>query len=132
MAGLGVIPITSDEIRSLNRIAIHQSGGELGVLSQTILQNCADLITNEFFGLEQQKGLFRKAAALMECISLGHAFLDGNKRTALLAVDEFLDRNGFMFIPDDLTVDVSMKAARGEMSIADLETWLRKCSKPTF
>jgi len=132
MAGLRVVPITLDEIRRLNQTAIDQTGGEAGVLNHSTLQNCADLITNEFYGIEQHTGLFTKAAALMECISLGHAFVDGNKRTALLAVDEFLDRNGFMFIPNNMTVDISIKTAKGELSIKELETWIRNCSRPTF
>lgn len=132
MSRVGLLPITADEVRRLNTVAIEQSGGELGVLNQSNIENCCDLITNVFYGIEQHIGLLRKAAALMECISLGHAFLDGNKRTALLAVDEFLFRNGWIFIPDNKTIDISIRTARGEVSIDKLEAWIQSCSKPTL
>ena len=39
--------------------------------------------------------LVEMAAALMESLFINHPFLDGNKRTALVATDTFLRLNGF-------------------------------------
>jgi death on curing protein len=129
---MGIIPITSEEIKKFNKIAIEQTGGELGIVNESVSQDCSDLLTNQFFGLEQHVGVFRKAAALMDCISLRHGFLDGNKRTALLAVEEFLFRNGWIFLPDTKTIEISIKTAKGEVTLDELETWIRSCSKPKF
>jgi death-on-curing protein len=127
---MGIIPVTSEEIKKFNKIAIEQTGGELGIVNHSVSQDCSDLLTNQFFGVEQYVGVFRKAAALMECISLRHGFLDGNKRTALIAVEEFLFRNGWIFSPDTKTTEISIKTAKGELTIEELEIWLKNFSKP--
>ncbi|KAK2814065.1 hypothetical protein FQN50_000469 [Emmonsiellopsis sp. PD_5] len=43
----------------------------------------------------RQENIFQLAANLSEKIMQNHAFMDGNKRTALLAADMFLKVNGF-------------------------------------
>lgn len=45
--------------------------------------------------------IYRKAAALTESLSKNHGFIDGNKRSALLALHLFLDRSGYgLVVPD--------------------------------
>jgi death-on-curing protein len=48
--------------------------------------------------------LIRQAAILAVGISHAQAFVDGNKRTALIAMDVFLRENGSAFIGDDLAL----------------------------
>ncbi|OAX81847.1 hypothetical protein ACJ72_03812 [Emergomyces africanus] len=43
----------------------------------------------------QQENIFQLAANLSEKIMKNHAFMDGNKRAALLAADMFLSVNGY-------------------------------------
>ena len=43
----------------------------------------------------KEKDVFQLAANLSEKIMKNHAFQDGNKRTALLAADMFLEINGY-------------------------------------
>ena len=42
----------------------------------------------------QTRGINRKAAVLMKSIVQGHAFRDGNKRTAFIAAETLLEANG--------------------------------------
>jgi len=44
----------------------------------------------------------RKAAALVQSIACNHAFIDGNKRTALMALHHFLTRSGYRLLPEDV------------------------------
>lgn len=39
--------------------------------------------------------IHQKAAALLQSLSRNHGFIDGNKRTAFLVVDLFLQRSGY-------------------------------------
>jgi hypothetical protein len=64
MSGIGIVSITSDEIIKLNIIAIEQSGGVPGVLNESTVENCSDLITNVFFGVQQHFDLMRRALNL--------------------------------------------------------------------
>jgi death-on-curing protein len=45
------------------------------------------------------RSIERKAAALFESLACGHAFNDGNKRTAVLLVDLLLERSGYTLQP---------------------------------
>lgn len=47
------------------------------------------------FGQELHKSIFQKAAALFHALIANHPFTNGNKRTAVVALDHFLLANGY-------------------------------------
>jgi death-on-curing protein len=64
------------------------------------------------FGEEAYKTLSEKVAALFESLACNHAFLDGNKRTAVVAAIHMLNWNGYDLRASDcdvvhLAVDVA-------------------------
>lgn len=70
------------------------------------------------------------AAALAAAYAFGlcnnHSFLDGNKRTAYVVAETFLDLNGYaMNAPDDAVVNTMLAVASGVMSEEQLAKWLR-------
>jgi death-on-curing protein len=69
-----------------------------------------------------------KAAYLIWCLVNNHPFVDGNKRTAFQAADVFLRANGYKIVGvDPLEVVTELAGvAVAQITIADLETWLRK------
>lgn len=74
--------------------------------------------------------LIRQAAILAVGISQTQAFVDGNKRIALIAMDVFLRENGTVFAGDDLTVTEHLIQVAGEIDDRDratdrFEAWLR-------
>ena len=50
---------------------------------------------------EDDVDLINLAVRLLESVARGHAFKDGNKRTAWLAAGSFLQINGCVFAPPD-------------------------------
>lgn len=67
------------------------------------------------------------AAAYAFGIARNHAFVDGNKRVALLALETFLLDNGFELVADDIaTYEAVMKLAGGEMGERGFGEWIRK------
>lgn len=69
----------------------------------------------------------RLAAHYGIAIAKGHAFRDGNKRTALLAVDAFLDQNGVRFYIDDAKAEaepIFRGVASGEIDQDELSAWI--------
>lgn len=75
------------------------------------------------------------AAALAAAYGFGlaknHAFVDGNKRTALVALELFLAINGFELTADDRQcVMVMLSVASGAFSESELAEWIRKHVKP--
>jgi death-on-curing protein len=74
------------------------------------------------------------AAALTANYAYGlvknHAFVDGNKRIALVAPELFLELNGYELNADDAQcVLVILSVASGACSQEDLADWIRRCAK---
>jgi death-on-curing protein len=70
------------------------------------------------------------AAALAAAYAFGlcgkHCFLDGNKRTAWVVAETFLDLNAFtMGAPDEAVVITMMAVASGAMPEKQLAKWFR-------
>lgn len=71
------------------------------------------------------------AAALAHGIARGHPFVDGNKRTSLVAAELFLALNGFRLALDDgAVVAIWLSLAAGEVDEAGLAQHLRDALQP--
>lgn len=77
---------------------------------------------------EYYKGVFLKAAALLRSLICDHPFLDGNKRTAVIAVAAFLELNGWEFAASQHeVVRFALRIAKGwERDLRRIKSWLRK------
>ncbi|HZZ36504.1 MAG TPA: type II toxin-antitoxin system death-on-curing family toxin, partial [Caulobacteraceae bacterium] len=65
------------------------------------------------------------AAIYAAAISGNHPFIDGNKRTAFLALGLFLEKNGKTLIADQADAARTMlKLAAGAITTEDLAAWL--------
>ncbi len=74
---------------------------------------------------------FDKAAAIMESIVQRHPFVDGNKRTALLAGAALLHLAGYDFMaPRTEMVEVPVALAEREITTEELSRWFRKHARP--
>jgi len=71
------------------------------------------------------------AAAYAFGLAKNHAFVDGNKRIALVALEAFLMLNGFDLKADDAQcVLVILSVAAGSFSEDELADWIRRNMKP--
>ena len=62
---------------------------------------------------------------------LNHPFIDGNKRTAYVAMELFLRLNGFRFTAGDAEAVVMFLAmAAGELPDAEFIAWVRMYAQP--
>jgi len=66
------------------------------------------------------------AAAYGYGIAQNHPFIDGNKRTSLLAIYTFLGVNGIDFVvPEAAAAAMILSLAAGEVSEESLARWIR-------
>ena len=77
----------------------------------------------------------RQAALLGVGISQAQAFLDGNKRTAYLALNTFLRMNGLTYIGDRLALarqfeQFAERSNEPDEAIDAFEAWLRQYVQP--
>ena len=71
------------------------------------------------------------AAAYGYGISRNHPFLDGNKRTAFVAVELFLILNGYRLAASDVDcVIVMLEVASGNITEPDFSAWINKHLTP--
>ena len=78
-------------------------------------------------GQEAYPELAQKAGLLAARLAKNHPLPDGNKRVAWLAMNEFLERNGYQLEqpePSD-AVDAMLRVASSEMAEGDFVEWLR-------
>jgi len=104
------------------QLAIH--GGSAGLRDETLLESALGRPRNKraYEGAE----LAELAAAYGYGIARNHPFVDGNKRTALLAIYTFLGVNGIDFIAHEAdAASMILVLAAGEVSEESLTRWIR-------
>ena len=110
-------------------VAIHDEqltvhGGLSGIRDQGMLESALDRPRNKWAYESAQ--LAELAAAYGYGIAKNHPFVDGNKRTSLLAVYTFLGINGIDFIvPEPDAAAMIFSLAAGEVSEENLARWIR-------
>lgn len=78
------------------------------------------------------RSIERKAAALTHSLALNHGFVDGNKRTALYAVNLFLRKSGYILrhrskpVANREVETMIVAIVEHQMSFDDLVVWLRE------
>ena len=80
-----------------------------------------------FGGEEFYPSVEAKAASLLFGLARNHAFIDGNKRVAVLATLQFLNQNGLDLdlLPAEEAFKIVVQVASGHLSLEDLADWIR-------
>ena len=83
------------------------------------------------FGEELHATVWDKAAALLFSLIKNHPFYDGNKRIAMLAVKEFLRRNGWELVasPEE-TYRFTTRVAAFDVRNEEIRQWLQTNAQP--
>ena len=112
----------------IQAMVIAQIGGIAGITEQGFdkLDTALGAPQQSMFGEDLYPDVPAKAAALFDALVMGHCFSDGNKRTALLAMIEFLARNGLEFAApdDDALYDWVLLAAARATSREEQAAWI--------
>jgi death-on-curing protein len=104
------------------QLAIH--GGSAGLRDAALLESALGRPRNKW--AYENAELPELAAAYGYGIARNHPFVDGNKRTALLAIYTFLGVNGVDFIvPEADAAAMILALAAGEVSEESLARWIR-------
>ena len=104
------------------QLAIH--GGASGLRDDGMLASTLDRPRNKF--IYEQAELPELAAAYAFGMARNRPFVDGNKRTSLLALYTFLGVNGIDFIvPEAEAAAIIVALAAGEVDEEGLTRWIR-------
>jgi death-on-curing protein len=113
-------------------LAIHdrqlaEHGGTAGVRDEGLLESALARPQQLHAYGNPAPGLPDLAAALAYGIARNHPFLDGNKRTAAVACETFLELNGATLEASDLELyPLYMALAEGKLGERDFAAWLRE------
>jgi len=122
--------ITLEEILIIHEQVIKATGGLHGVVNLGGLETALARPFTTIGGQELFPDLWSKVAVLVHSIVAFHPFVDGNKRTALVAADVCLRLNGYRLIPSDEVEAYFWSIARGERTIEDIIQFIKQHSEP--
>ena len=125
------VQLTCDIVLEIHAEALAQFGGAGGVRDLALLESAVAAPQSSFGGQSPYTDLSEIAAAYLFYLCRNHAFVDGNKRTALGACLVFLRLNGVETPPDssdweELTLDVAGSRTDRDETTAKLRKLLRK------
>jgi death-on-curing protein len=108
-------------------------GGSAGIRDRALLESAVAMPRATVGGTFAHEDLFAMAAAYAFHIAQNQPFVDGNKRTGLLAALVFLDLNGIAIAdPEGCLYDAMIAIAERRMDKPSLARVLRElASKPT-
>lgn len=116
-------------IRAIHEEQLAEHGGIPGIRDESLLDSAlARPINLAAYGAPT---LVELAAAYGHGIARNHAFLDGNKRTAFVAVELFLALNGAELVANDVDcVMTILQVSAGEMAEAAFAEWIARNTRP--
>jgi len=104
-----------------------------GYMSESMIKGCMDYAMTFIYGYEPYPDIIAKASALLHSIVDFHPFMDGNKRTALLATFFFLHFNGYSFRITEEAVQLTKQIAMGKIKkVGIVVRWLSHHTRKSF
>jgi death-on-curing protein len=116
--------ITYEQAIAIHSRQLRRFGGAPGLRDEGMLRSALERPVNKW--CYEQADLAELAAAYAFGLAKNHAFIDGNKRIAFMAMMIFLQRNGIAFTPDPAqSTTIILSLAAGEVSEESLTRWIR-------
>jgi death-on-curing protein len=116
--------LSREMVVALHDESVARFGGQPGIRDPGLLDSAIARPRNRL-GYEPDTSLSRLAAAYGFGLAKNHAFVDGNKRIAVLSVAVFLALNGRRFDPDEVDeVRTILALAAGDLDEEQFATWV--------
>jgi death on curing protein len=94
------IHLSVETVREIHAVALKRFGGSEGVRDENLLASAVLTPQSSFGGKSPYTDIVEVAAAYLYYLCGNHPFIDGNKRTAMMAAIVFLRLNGIEPAPD--------------------------------
>lgn len=123
--------LSVETVHEIHAEAIQKFGGLDGVRDENLLASAVLTPQSSFGGKSPYVDLVDVAAAYLYYICGNHPFLDGNKRTAMMAAIVFLRLNGIETLPDsEVWEQLMLEVAASKLDRDATTRRLRKLIKP--
>ncbi len=119
--------IILEAVYAIHKAQIAEHGGSDGVRDNGLLLSALARPIN-LFAYGDNVDMAALAASYAFGIAKNHPFIDGNKRTALVAMRTFLAMNGCNFVasPEEKYTTI-LRLAEGDLDEDELANWIRRC-----
>lgn len=121
--------LTEKEIITFNIYVIQKYSLKetIGVVDATALNMLVNAPKQYVFGIEQYPTLALKASNLFRNLVKKHVFYNGNKRTAFMCLNIFLNLNGYeLEVNTKEAIDFTVMIATHDLQEDDIEQWILK------
>jgi death-on-curing protein len=116
--------VTYEQIIAIHARQLRRFGGAAGLRDEGMLRSALERPVNKW--QYEQADMTVLAAAYAFGLAKNHPFVDGNKRTAFLAMATFLRKNGVHFTPQPAhATAIILALAAGEVSEESLTRWIK-------
>ena len=123
--------LTLDEMLALHADQIDRYGGSLGIRAVELLDSALAVPAATFGGSYLHGDLHEMAAAYLFHLVKNHPFVDGNKRTGLMAMLVFLGLNGLRLeAREDELADLVVAVAAGRVGKAETAVFVKGHARP--
>jgi death-on-curing protein len=117
--------LSVERIKQIHHLMIKETGGMDGVRDEGLLESAVNAPFQTFDDVPLYKTIEAKAARLGYSLINNHAFIDGNKRTGMMAMLLFLELNGAgKDYTDEEIIRVGLALADGSMDDKALLDWI--------
>jgi death on curing protein len=114
-------------IHAVHEAQISEHGGGIGVRDANLLESALSRPIEHASYADPTPDVPAVTAIYGIAFVRNHPFIDGNKRTGLIATELFLRRNGFRLIADNAACVVEILAlAAGERTDEQFTDWVRR------
>jgi death on curing protein len=116
--------ITYEQAIAIHSRQLRRFGGAAGLRDEGMLRSALERPINKW--RYERSDMAELAAAHAFGLAKNHAFVDGNKRMAFMAMMGFLLKNGVTFAPEPAhATAMILSLAAGEVSEESLTRWIR-------
>lgn len=121
--------LNADVLQAVHLEQLAEHGGAPGTRDEGLFESALARPLN--LALYGEPDVCDLAAAYAVALAKNHPFVDGNKRTAYVAMELFLVLNGTELTADDAAATLTMLAvAAGDLDEPSLAQWLREHTVP--
>jgi len=123
--------ITTDLAYAIHKRQLAEHGGIEGVRDEGLLSSALARPKHLLTYSKDTSDIACFAAAYGFGIAKNHPFLDGNKRTAAVVCETFIDLNSYQLTADDQSMYLTfLQLAEGTLSEKELIEWIRSHLQP--
>ncbi len=119
--------LSKEEIIAINKKVVLISNDPHGVINEANLEYLIESIKYKYNSHEEE--LLLKAAFLLHFLAnKAHAFIEGNKRTSITCLLDFLERNNLVFkeANQEKLADFVLQVASNKISMTKIMIWLKE------